>query len=261
MTVATFNQTDYTTQNSAEYKANIDADINVLAKLADLFAPHQSNAANMTITVDAGRIQFPGGNQVNKAAQVSGVLNAPTGGNNRIDLVIVDANGDVGVLGGTPAANPSPPALTAGNIAIAQILLATGMNSILNGNITDVRGIPLAGGRSFGFINWNTANANGNQFINCGFPPSLVFFLQGGFSNSSLSIGIDGADGGNNHFVIYNYAGNFSMDQDHSIEATFNANAAQWGVIGSRNATGFNVAWTKAGSPTGSIGVYYCALK
>ena len=266
MTVATFNQTDYTTQNSAEYKANIDADINVLAKLADLFAPHQSNAANMTITLDAGRLQFPGGNQANKAAQVSPVMTAPTGGNNRIDLVIIDANGDVGVLGGTPAANPSPANCTPGNIAIAQILLATGMNSILNGNITDVRGLFILGFPAIGYDSHN-ANTSGTDDISIGFSPSAVIFLAGMQGpNNCWSVGFDD---GNNRFCLYSQyalvAGlvvpTYALA---GVLQTANANNIACFIsftLTAKNSTGFSIGFNRSGVMSGNAWVGYIALR
>jgi hypothetical protein len=257
MTVATFNQTDYTSQDSASYKANIDADINVLAKLADLFAPHQSNAANMTITLDAGRLQTPSGNQANKAAQVSPAMNAPTGGNNRIDLAVIDANGNVAIITGTPAPSPSAPTLTAGNLAIAQILLATGMNSILNGNITDIRSFMLPKGPIFSYTTWDMS-ATGNQAVPVGFTPSSVILIASPAGNNTVSIGLDN---GTDHYCAY--ASNVSawtITTSYSImNQPSTANTAR-ALIGSKNSSGFNLTWSKVGTPTGNTTILYIAF-
>jgi hypothetical protein len=259
MTVATFNQTDYTAQDSASYKANIDADINVLAKLADLFAPHQSNAANMTITLDAGRIQTDRGNAANKAAQVSPTMTAPTGGNNRIDIVVVDANGNAAVVTGTPAPSPSPPTdIGGGNRAIAQILLSTGMNHILNGNITDMRSLMLPNGPMFSYTSWNMANASGNQAVPVGFRPSTVILIASPTGNNTVSFGLDN---GTDHYCAY--ASNVSawtISTGYSImNQPSTANTAR-ALIGSKNATGFNLTWDKVGTPSGNTTIIYLAF-
>ena len=163
MTVATFTQTNYLTQNSSSYKANIDA-CNMVEKIvAGAFAPHQSNPTAMTITLDAGNMftfntASPSGGStlVAQGTQVSGTITAPVS-NPRIDRVTINGTtGALTVITGAEGASPSPPAITAGYLPICQIALAVGQSTIINANITDERcmtvvtlasasGIPQAG--------------------------------------------------------------------------------------------------------------------
>jgi len=138
MGVATFVQTNYTGQDSATYKAAIDADLQVLAVIGQDFAPHQSSPAAMTITIDAGSM-FVAGAIVSKAAQTSGAIAAPSS-HPRIDRAVIDqATAVLSIITGAENASPSPPAITAGKLPIAQILLTVGQSSIVNANITDER--------------------------------------------------------------------------------------------------------------------------
>lgn len=137
MTVARFLQTDVTTQDATTYKASIDADISVLKRVGDAFAPHAQNTPNMTIALDAGMIFTTTITEI--ATQSTGTITAPVG-NPRIDRVVIDqASGAVSVVTGTPAASPTPPAIPAGKLPVAQILLQTTSSSITNSMITDER--------------------------------------------------------------------------------------------------------------------------
>lgn len=74
----------------------------------------------------------------------------PASGTNRIDLVVCQVSSvDIGTaagdafiftfIKGTPAASPAVPALPAGSVALAQVLLIGGGVSVLSANITDLR--------------------------------------------------------------------------------------------------------------------------
>ena len=138
MGAATFLQTNFTTQDSTTYKTSIDADIQVLARLGQMFAPHQTGTPAMTITIDAGAL-FVSNALVVQAAQTSGTITAPVS-NPRIDRAVIDAaTGVLSIITGAEAGSPSPPAITAGKLPVAQIALIVGQVTILNANITDER--------------------------------------------------------------------------------------------------------------------------
>ncbi len=138
MPVATFLQTDFTTQDSSTYKAAIDGNINVLARLAAAFAPSQQATPNMTVAIGAGAVMV-WGNVVPVAAQSTAVIAAPVT-NPRIDRVVIDAgNGVIATVTGTESVTPTVPAIPPGFLPIAQVLLQPGTGSITNAVITDER--------------------------------------------------------------------------------------------------------------------------
>jgi hypothetical protein len=109
----------------------------------------------MTVNVAPGQVAVPTPNNTGSTLCTSdGVeqvtLTAASGSNPRIDLVTCHPRGndlDGGAntdfifdyVTGTPAASPAVPAIPAGQVALAQILVPTGAASIIAGNITDVR--------------------------------------------------------------------------------------------------------------------------
>jgi hypothetical protein len=147
MTVGTPMQPDFETQNATLYKTAIDNAIAVQSRLGWAFAPHESDPAAMTVTVDAGAL-LVSGQLVEVAAQTTGTITAPAA-NPRIDLVYIDPadDGAVGVAAGSEAADPDPPALPSGMLPICEVLLATDTTAISNLLITDRRvGAGGAGG-------------------------------------------------------------------------------------------------------------------
>ena len=140
MTVATFTQPDFTTQDAATYKAALDASIAVLAEIGRAFACHQSDPStpDMTVKVDAGRV-FDGQTVTGVAQQTSSTITAPAG-NPRIDRVVIDAStGTAELVTGTEAASPAAPDIPAGKLPCAQIALTVGMTEITDDDITDER--------------------------------------------------------------------------------------------------------------------------
>ena len=138
MTVATFLQSNFTTQDAASYKAAIDGDVSVMAKLAAPFAPHAQATPNMTVAVDTGAV-FVGGVLNIVAMQSTGMLAAPVS-HPRIDRVVINAmTGAIATVPGTESATPIPPAIPPGFLPIAQVLLQTTSTSITNAMITDER--------------------------------------------------------------------------------------------------------------------------
>lgn len=138
MTTAKYVQPDCTTQDSATYKACLDAAAKVVSRIGGMFAPHAQDTPNMTILIDAGSFMY---NQaiVSQAQQTTATITAPAS-NPRIDLIVINSTtGVIATITGAEAVSPVAPALTAGYAPIAEISLSVGQTSILNSNITDVR--------------------------------------------------------------------------------------------------------------------------
>ncbi len=138
MPVASYVESNFTTQDSTTYKSAIDGNGSVLARLAAPFAPHAQATANMTVAVDAGAV-FTGGALTIVAMQSTGTIAAPIS-HPRIDRVVIDAmTGSIATVTGTESATPVPPAIPAGFLPIAQVLLQPGIAGITNAMITDER--------------------------------------------------------------------------------------------------------------------------
>ena len=129
---------DFTAQTASAYKSNIDAGFAVADRLAWAFAPHEEAAPLMTLRVESGAL-FDGIALAEVAAQSTGTIAAPTV-DPRIDRVVIDAlSGAVSVVTGAEAPAPSPPAIPAGKLPIAQVALVLAQTEIVNGDITDER--------------------------------------------------------------------------------------------------------------------------
>ncbi len=140
MTVSTFTQPDYPAQSGdgTKYPVAIDDSIKVMSRRAAMFAPHEQATPDMTIKLDAGSI-YSGINIIEKAAQTTGTITAPST-NPRIDrVVIARTTGAFLVVTGTEDASPVAPAITAGFAPVARIALVVSQTSILNIDITDER--------------------------------------------------------------------------------------------------------------------------
>lgn len=138
MTVKTFVQPDYTSQSGSQYPTNIDASAGALASIANQFAPHEQSTPNMTVRVEAGRLQAYTAITV-VAAQNTATITAPTT-NPRIDRIVINSTaGVVSVITGVASASPTAPAITENSSAVAQVLLQTSSTAITNSMITDER--------------------------------------------------------------------------------------------------------------------------
>lgn len=138
MTVGTFTQPEFGSQDPQDTKIYIQNCIAVLARMAASFAPHEQTPPDMTVRVDAGPL-WVGGAAVEVAAQSTGTITVPSG-NTRIDRVVYDAvTGAVSVITGSEAADPDPPEIVKGKLPICQVALATDTTAIDNSLITDER--------------------------------------------------------------------------------------------------------------------------
>ena len=107
-----------------------------------------SISSGMKVSVAPGSCVIDGHVFQNESA-ISLELNAANSSMNRIDRVVVrlDLNRrlmEVGVLTGTPAANPAAPSLTRDaavyEMCLAQIMVTQGESSLADSNVTDTRG-------------------------------------------------------------------------------------------------------------------------
>jgi hypothetical protein len=138
MTVATFTQPDNTSQSASAYKAALDGAAMVFKRHGDHFAPHAQSSPDMTVRLDAGYV-WDGTTLTEVAAQNTGTITAPVT-NPRIDRVVVDAStGAVSVITGAENVSPSAPAISAGKIPVAQVLLATSTTTIGRASTCDPR--------------------------------------------------------------------------------------------------------------------------
>jgi hypothetical protein len=140
MSVATFVQSNYTSDTGTSYPLKLDAAMSVATRFVDCFAPHQATTANMTVLVDAGSIYTKSTfTLLNTAQQTTATLVAPVT-NPRIDRVVITlTTGAVSVIHGTESATPTPPAFVSGVIPICQVALTTSTIAISNSMLTDER--------------------------------------------------------------------------------------------------------------------------
>ena len=145
MAVSTFQQTDSISQPLTDWAAALDGDISVLTRLSDPFAPHQQGKPDMTVALDPGHV-FDGTTLTELAAQTSAEIIAPAA-DPRIDRIVIDQfSGLVSTVTGTESASPFPPAIPAGSLPVAQILLQSDSAAITNAMIIDERDFSFLGG-------------------------------------------------------------------------------------------------------------------
>lgn len=148
MTVARWQQPDYTTMQAAAYKAALDAAHAVAKRFADRFAPHQVYAGSpnpdMAVELDAGAI-WNAETLTEVAAQTVSGFTVPSAGQHRIDRVVIDASTGVAsrIAGTAATGSPSatPPAITTGKLPVCQVLITSADTYITNSMITDERAV------------------------------------------------------------------------------------------------------------------------
>jgi hypothetical protein len=92
----------------------------------------------MTVKVAAGAVRN-GVAVTENVAQNSATITAPSS-NPRIDrIVVAESNGVISVVAGAEAGSPSPPAVPADKIPVAQVALVVGQTRIVESDITDER--------------------------------------------------------------------------------------------------------------------------
>jgi hypothetical protein len=130
-------------------------------------------ATAMTVNISAGQAAIPAANGTGSVLCTSDAVEqvtlgtAPTAGTSRIDLIVAQSRGqdlDGGAnndwlftaVAGSAAASPTAPAVPAGAVAIAQILVPGASVTVTAGNITDVRPRRLdqPSGTSWGLVGY-----------------------------------------------------------------------------------------------------------
>jgi hypothetical protein len=101
------------------------------------FAVTQVYPAAMSVSVASGRI-FDGANYTEVAAQTLSGIPSPVV-NPRIDLVVINQAGVASIIRGTEAASPVAPAIPAGSVPLARIILGVNQAIIVNGTLVDER--------------------------------------------------------------------------------------------------------------------------
>jgi hypothetical protein len=144
-------------------------------------------AGQMQVNVAPGAVAVPAQNATGSTLCVSDAVEVvPIGGasaQNRIDLVIcrpraTDLDGGTNndmifdTVAGVPSASPVAPAVPAGTVALAQVLVPTGSVAVTAGNITDARPAGLAPPRGYVASLWGPAS-----LVNCGGAFSTVMTL------------------------------------------------------------------------------------
>lgn len=138
MGVSPFQQPDFTTDTATQYKTNLDDAIAVFLRMAGAFSPQAQDTPDMTVKVNAGHV-FDGTTLTEVAAQNTGTITAPVT-DDRIDRVVISAtDGTVSVITGTEDPSPSAPAITEGNLPVAQVYLTPSHTEIANSDLTDER--------------------------------------------------------------------------------------------------------------------------
>ena len=174
----------FTTQDPATYKAAIDGNFAVAQRIVNNFAPYAQTSPNMTISLAAGSV-YNGTNLTEVAVQTTGTITAPVS-NSRIDRVVISsAAGTLSVITGTAGASPTAPAITAGNLPVARILLTSSSTNITNSMITDERNLA-----SSSLVNDTSPSLGGTLNTNS----HLVQFSKGAdiASATALTLGTDG---------------------------------------------------------------------
>lgn len=143
----------------------VDSNFTVTSRIAWAFAPHEQITPNMTVRLEAGAV-FNGTTLGEVAAQNTATITAPST-NPRIDRIVVDqANGSVSVVTGTEAPSPTPPAIPAGKVPVAQVLLQTSSTAITNSTITDERTLNALGLGDIAFQDANSVAISGGTISN-----------------------------------------------------------------------------------------------
>lgn len=138
MPTAKYQVTNMAVDDAATYKAKLDANSAVGARIVAAFHAYEATPPDMTVKVAAGGLNV-GGALVERAIQAVGPIAAPTVWP-RIDRVVIDArDGTASVVAGAEAANPAAPEIPVGKLPVAQIALTVGMTQIANAAITDER--------------------------------------------------------------------------------------------------------------------------
>ncbi|MBY6266478.1 hypothetical protein EI613_31945 (plasmid) [Azospirillum sp. 412522] len=181
MTVQTFNPTALP-QSATNWT--------VAQRSVAAFAPHAQNAPDLSLVLDQGHLLL-GTTLTEVATQLVGPFAPPASGF-RIDRVVVNrTTGAASVAAGT-VNSLTPPAIPAGTLPIARVMLTSGLTAITNDVIVDERALSDLAGPPAPVV--FRANLNG---VNQSVPSSVWTKVQ----LSSASFDTDGGfDAANNRY-------------------------------------------------------------
>lgn len=116
-------------------------------------------------------------------------------------------------------------------------------------------------GYKVGTFTRDTTLASGTQAVTgVGFLPKAVIFLANQSTTKEMSVGID--DGTTNACIYQtSTAGTFNLTTNSIVDDEASGSASYSGAITTLGADGFTITWTKVGSPSGTLTVYYLALR
>jgi hypothetical protein len=144
--------------------------------------------------------------------------------------------------------------------------VATAANLVALGSANQKQFVNAAGtapewakGLKVNSITRDVSLASGNvSYTGVGFKPSAIILFHAG---TGLTDGSWGFSDGTNDFCIFQ-PGSAAMGADTKVVYAYQtAGNRTYGTIFSFDADGFTIAWTKIGSPTGSISIGYLALR
>ena len=140
VTNSSYITTNMTTMDPTTYKSAIDANFNVIQRIATMFACYPSSVPAMNVNLLPGAV-LNGVTLTTTAVQTSSTITAPSSANaQRIDRVMVSkASGGLLYVTGTASSAPAAPAISSGYLPVAQILLSTATIAIDNSLLTDER--------------------------------------------------------------------------------------------------------------------------
>jgi hypothetical protein len=184
------------------------------------------------------------------SATVGTILNADVDASAAIaaSKIAGNAQGDIPYADGTPSSLALLAAGTAG------LFLMTG-GAGANPSWASPTGYKV------GTFSIDTTTATGTQAITgVGFTPKAVVFFAVQSNSVEVSFGFD--DGTDARAISYNpdvsVWGNSATFSIYDVNGT---GSSYGGNVDSFDEDGFTIGWTKEGSPTGTLTVYYLALK
>ena len=114
-----------------------------------------------------------------------------------------------------------------------------------------------------GYTTRDSAVATGTQAVTgVGFKPSIVIAFSSVVNTSEVSIGSDMGSGVNG--CVYNNASNVLGKWgpvSHLVQMQEDASKAYYCDISAMDADGFTLSWTRVDDPTGTIEIYYLAIR
>jgi hypothetical protein len=117
-----------------------------------------------------------------------------------------------------------------------------------------------------GVFTRDTTLASGQQNISgVGFLPKVILFFVAEPNTPETSWGFSMGSGGNENFAVYNNhnisAESFQTSATECIYDVHSAGNVYVGSIFSLSADGFAMDWTKVGTPSGTITIFYLAIR